>query len=86
SSYILKGGAEHDTRVIAFLKRHYLRMLKVAMANSRKTVVAAVVAFLGTLAIVPLLGSSFMPEMKEGSIVPAIDRVPNISLEESIKL
>ncbi|UXC39252.1 CusA/CzcA family heavy metal efflux RND transporter [Cupriavidus gilardii] len=86
SSYILKGGAEHDTRVIAFLKRHYLRLLKVAMANSRKTVVAAVVAFLGTLAIVPLLGSSFMPEMKEGSIVPAIDRVPNISLEESIKL
>ncbi|MCG5263115.1 efflux RND transporter permease subunit [Cupriavidus gilardii] len=86
SSYILKGGAEHDTRVIAFLKRHYLRMLKVAMSNSRKTVVAAVVAFLGTLAIVPLLGSSFMPEMKEGSIVPAIDRVPNISLEESIKL
>ncbi len=86
SSYILKGGAEHDTRVIAFLKRHYLRMLKVAMANSRKTVVAAVVAFFGTLAIVPLLGSSFMPEMKEGSIVPAIDRVPNISLEESIKL
>ncbi|MBO4122788.1 efflux RND transporter permease subunit [Cupriavidus gilardii] len=86
SSYILKGGAEHDTRVIAFLKRHYLRLLKVAMANSRKTVVAAVIAFFGTLAIVPLLGSSFMPEMKEGSIVPAIDRVPNISLEESIKL
>ncbi|MCA7082092.1 CusA/CzcA family heavy metal efflux RND transporter [Cupriavidus sp. DB3] len=86
SSYLLKGGAEHDTKVIAFLKRHYLRMLGWAMANSRKTVVAAVVAFLATLAIVPLLGSSFMPEMKEGSIVPAIDRVPNISLEESIKL
>lgn len=86
SSYLLKGGAEHDTKVIAFLKRHYLRMLGWAMANSRKTVVGAVVAFLATLAIVPLLGSSFMPEMKEGSIVPAIDRVPNISLEESIKL
>ncbi|TDF65359.1 efflux RND transporter permease subunit [Cupriavidus sp. L7L] len=86
SSYLLKGGAEHDTRVIAFMKRHYLRMLHWALGNSRKTVLSAVGAFVATLLIVPLLGTSFIPEMKEGSIVPAIDRVPNISLEESIKL
>ncbi len=86
SSYLLKGGAEHDTHVIAFMKRHYLRLLHWALGNSRKTVICAVAAFVATLAIVPLLGTSFIPEMKEGSIVPAIDRVPNISLEESIKL
>lgn len=86
SSYLLKGGAEHDTRVIAFMKRHYLRMLHWALANSKKTVFYAVGLFVATVAIVPLLGTSFIPEMKEGSIVPAIDRVPNISLEESIKL
>lgn len=86
SSYLLKGGAEHDTKLIAFMKRHYLRLLHWALGNSRKTVIGAVGAFVLTLAIVPLLGTSFIPEMKEGSIVPAIDRVPNISLEESIKL
>ncbi len=86
SSYLLKGGAEHDTHVIAFMKRHYLRLLHWALGNSRKTVICAVAAFVATVAIVPLLGTSFIPEMKEGSIVPAIDRVPNISLEESIKL
>ncbi|AGW94429.1 MULTISPECIES: efflux RND transporter permease subunit [Cupriavidus] len=86
SSYLLKGGAEHDTHVIAFMKRHYLRMLHWALGNSRKTIIGAVAAFVATLAIVPLLGTSFIPEMKEGSIVPAIDRVPNISLEESVKL
>src|SRR5262249_40561207 len=86
SSYLLKGGAEHDTKLIAFMKRHYLRLLHWALGNSRKTVIAAVGAFVLTLAIVPLLGTSFSREMKEGSIVPAIDRVPNISLEESIKL
>lgn len=86
SSYLLKGGAEHDTKVIAFMKRHYLRMLHWALANSKKTVLSAVGAFVATILIVPLLGTSFIPEMKEGSIVPAIDRVPNISLEESIKL
>ncbi len=86
SSYLLKGGAEHDTRVIAFMKRHYLRMLHWALLNSKKTVLGAVGMFVATVLIVPLLGTSFIPEMKEGSIVPALDRVPNISLEESIKL
>jgi heavy metal efflux system protein len=38
------------------------------------------------LALFPFVGSSFIPEMKEGSIVPGINRVPNISLEESSKM
>ena len=86
SSYLLKGGAEHDTRVIAFMKRHYLRMLHWSLLNSKKTVLSAVGLFVATILIVPMLGTSFIPEMKEGSIVPALDRVPNISLEESVKL
>ena len=86
SSYLLKGGAEHDTFLIAFMKRHYLRMLHWALLNSKKTVLGAVGLFVATVLIVPMLGTSFIPEMKEGSIVPALDRVPNISLEESIKL
>lgn len=86
SSYLLKGGVDHETKVIAVLKRGYLRMLHWSLTNSKKTVIGAVVAFFLTVAIVPMLGTSFIPEMKEGSIVPALDRVPNISLEESIKL
>jgi len=86
SSYLLKGGAEHDTRVIAFLKRHYLRMLDWVLRNAKKTVAMSVLAFAASVAMLPLLGTSFIPEMQEGSIVPAINRVPNISLEESIEL
>ncbi|GGC15854.1 cytochrome-c peroxidase [Oxalicibacterium flavum] len=86
SSYLLKGGAEHDTRVIAFMKRHYLRMLDWVLKNAKKTLVLAVGAFALSVALLPLLGTAFIPEMKEGSIVPGINRVPNISLEESIAL
>lgn len=86
SSYLLKGGAEHDTRLIAMLKRPYLRALDWTVSNAKKTVIAAVILFAGSLALLPMLGTSFIPEMKEGSIVPAINRVPNISLEESIEL
>ncbi len=84
-SFLLQGHqGEHDTRLIAFIKRYYLLSLDWAMANRVKVAGSAVAIFAATLALLPLLGTSFIPEMKEGSIVPGILRVPNISLEESI--
>ncbi|MDR0225618.1 MAG: CusA/CzcA family heavy metal efflux RND transporter [Burkholderiaceae bacterium] len=85
-SYFLKGGADHDTRLIAFLKRHYLRLLDGATARNRTTLALAVVLLLGSLSLFPLLGKSFMPTMKEGALTPQINRVPSISLDESIRM
>jgi len=85
-SYILRGGSDHDTRPIAFLKRHYLRLLGAALAAEKKTIVLAVALLLGSMSLFPFLGKSFIPTMKEGSIVPQIVRVPSISLEESLKV
>jgi len=86
SSYILRGGSDHDTRPIAFLKRHYLRLLHLALGAEKKTIVTAVALLLGSMALFPFLGKSFIPTMKEGSIVPQIVRVPSISLEESLQV
>ena len=85
-SYILRGGSDHDTRPIAFLKRHYLRLLHLALGAEKKTIVTAVALLLGSVALFPFLGKSFIPTMKEGSIVPQIVRVPSISLEESLQV
>lgn len=85
-SYILRGGSDHDTRPIAFLKRHYLRLLHLALGAEKKTIVTAVSLLLGSMALFPFLGKSFIPTMKEGSIVPQIVRVPSISLEESLQV
>jgi len=89
SSYLLKAPAhdgDHDTALIRAIKRPYLRMLDWAMANAKKTVAAAVVAFVAAIALVPFLGTAFIPEMREGTIVPGINRLPNISLDESIRM
>jgi len=86
SSYLLKGGAEHDTWVIARVKPLFRRMLDLALNNEKRTVVLAVGAFIGALALFPFLGTAFIPEMKEGSVVPGINRVANISLDESVKM
>jgi cobalt-zinc-cadmium resistance protein CzcA len=88
-TYLLEGhhgGGDHDTRLIALLKKPYLRLLDWSLHNRRKVAVGAAIMFSMTLALLPLLGTSFIPEMKEGSIVPGINRVPNISLDESLRM
>ena len=85
-SYILKGGADHETRVIAFLKAAYLKLLDRALDRQRRTLAVAVGLLLASLALFPFLGKSFMPTMKEGALTPQINRVPSISLDESIRL
>ncbi len=89
STYLLKPPAhdgDHDTKLIAAMKQRYLKMLHWALGNEKKTVTLSVGAFVLTIAVLPFLGTAFIPEMKEGSVVPGINRVPNISLEESIKM
>jgi cobalt-zinc-cadmium resistance protein CzcA len=85
-SYVLKGGSEDDTRLIRALKKPWLPMLQWAVANSRKTFLMAVAAFALSLGMLPFLGTAFIPEMKEGSLAPGVARVPNISLDESVRM
>lgn len=85
-AYMLKGGADHDTRIIALLKSGYRRLLNSALAREKVTIIISL-ALLGlSFSLFPLLGKSFIPTMQEGAITPVIIRVPSISLDEAIKL
>ena len=89
STYLLKPPAhdgDHDTRIIQVMKARYLKMLHWALANRKKTVAVSIATFALSITMLPFLGTAFIPEMKEGSVVPGINRVPNISLDESIKM
>lgn len=85
-SYFLKGGAEHDTRLVRLVKGPYLRLLDWALERPSTVVLGGVMLLVASIAAFPLLGTSFIPEMKEGAIVPGVNRVTNMSLEESIEL
>lgn len=86
SSYLLKGGSEEDTWLVRTLRRPYSRMLQWAIGHQLASVLIVGGLFVGSLALVPLLGTSFIPEMAEGTLSPNADRVPNISLAESLKM
>jgi cobalt-zinc-cadmium resistance protein CzcA len=49
-------------------------------------VASAVLLLLLSLALVPFLGTEFIPVMDEGSLSPQIIRLPSISLDESINI
>ena len=85
-SFFLTGGSGEDTKLIQKIKTPYVNVLKKVLVNQRKVVTVAVSFFAASIVTIPFLGTSFIPEMKEGSIVPGIDRVPNISIEESINM
>ena len=85
-SFFLTGGSGEDTKLIQKIKTPYISVLKKVLVNQKKVITIAVSFFVVSIMTVPFLGTSFIPEMKEGSIVPGIDRVPNISIEESINM
>jgi len=84
--YALQGGSEKDTKIVVVLKSLYLRLLYLALRNPKGTALVSVGSLLLAIGLYPLLGKSFIPIMKEGSVTPVIIRAPSISLEEAIKL
>ncbi len=86
SMFYLKGGNEKDTWLVRQLRKSYTPILNWALANRLKSIAAVVVLFVVSLALFPFLGTAFIPEMQEGTLSPNADRVPNISLDESIKM
>jgi cobalt-zinc-cadmium resistance protein CzcA len=86
SSYLLRGGSEDDTWLVRTLRRPYEGMLHWALGHRKSMVLGVILIFFGSLSLFPFLGTSFIPEMQEGTLSPNADRVPNISLDESLKM
>ena len=86
AALVLKPKEEKDTRLVAFLKRHYGTLLTWSLHRRRLVLVMAGVALLGSVALFPFLGKEFMPNLKEGAIMWRITSIPSASLDESIDI
>lgn len=65
------------------LKSGYDRVLDRVLYYRKVVLGGTVVLFLATLIIVPFLGSSFLPEFNEGTLVISAVTIPGTSLDES---
>jgi cobalt-zinc-cadmium resistance protein CzcA len=86
AALILKPKEERDTWLVAWIKRGYLPLLAWSLVNKKKVVIAAGALLVGSLALFPLLGKEFMPQLQEGSIMWRVTSIPSTSLEQSIEI
>ena len=86
AALILKPKEERDTMLVRWLKRAYLPTLAWSLAHKRTVMGGAVALLVGSLALFPLLGKEFMPQLQEGSIMWRVVSIPSTSLEQSIEI
>ncbi|MHB1670999.1 MAG: efflux RND transporter permease subunit [Acidiferrobacter sp.] len=79
-------GAERETGLVRFLKRHYLRLLERVLPWTRTIAVLALVAVLAAGASLAHLGRSFLPPFHEGNYILIMTTLPGTPWRESMRL
>ncbi len=77
---------ERDPFHIRWLKQLYLGALKPCVRHPTLVVTLALLALLGSLALIPRIGTEFLPPLEEGSVLATLARLPSISVEQSGEL
>ena len=77
---------DHDPFHIRWLKQGYLAALKPCVAHPWILILLALLALGGSLALVPRIGTEFLPSLDEGSVAVQTFRIPSISLPQSLAL
>lgn len=79
-------GAAPSNRLVRASKRLYRPLLAVVLRHRRLTVFVAGAAVVGSLALVPFLGTEFVPRLEEGSVAVQVSRQRSVSLDASLRI
>lgn len=86
-SYLLSQQAAmgnlRQSKVSMYLQSGYKSVLDTVLAHRKIVLAGALTLFLVTVAVIPFLGRSFLPEFNEGTLTISAVTVPGTSLEES---
>ena len=80
SSYLIRHVEHEDIRLARWLKASYRPLLDVAIRAKALVIIVTLVAFIGSIALIPYLGTEFIPTLEEGSILIGVTMAPSISL------
>ncbi len=84
ASMLLKQGAHEDPWLLRRAQGIYTPLLDRALVRPKIVYVTAGVLMLAAVGVYPLIGKTFMPTMDEGDILVQLEKLPSISLEESV--
>ncbi|MGH9837312.1 MAG: efflux RND transporter permease subunit [Blastocatellia bacterium] len=77
---------EKDPRLVAWLKRHYARLLDWTLRHPYQIIGAAAVMLLIAVSLFPLMGREFLPPFNEGVLNINASLPPGTSLQESNRI
>ena len=80
-----KGVAEHETWLLLKIRERYEPMLERSLARPKRTFAVAGGVFALSIVATPFLGAEFVPTLEEGAIAMHANRLPSVSLEESVR-
>ncbi|MBW6453717.1 MAG: CusA/CzcA family heavy metal efflux RND transporter, partial [Methyloprofundus sp.] len=86
ASYLLKMGAIEEPWLARKMHHLYMPILHWSIAHRKKVFVGAGMMLIVTVGVFMQIGSTFMPTMDEGDIVIQVEKLPSITLENSIAL
>jgi cobalt-zinc-cadmium resistance protein CzcA len=82
--FLLRKNIPHEENaVVRALKKPYLACLGWALSHPKIVITSALAGFIASLAMAPMLGTEFLPELNEGSIWVNANLPPGISVEQA---
>ncbi|CQR71803.1 Cation efflux system protein CusA [Sporomusa ovata DSM 2662] len=83
---LLKGKIkEKDTWIVAKLHQWYVPTLKSVLNHSKATIIIAVIVMMAGFSLLPLIGTTFMPALDEGTFLVMPTMLPSVSLTEALE-
>lgn len=87
ATYLFKSGIrERESLLLKPLNKLYRQGLQWAMRRTKTVVTGAVVLVIAALALLPQLGTEFVPELEEGTILLRVTLAPSSSLDTALEV
>ncbi len=86
ASYLLGAVSHKEPWLIHWLSRLYMPVLGIALKYSRMVMAAAILLLLMAAFLYTQVGKTFMPTLDEGDIIVQLEKLPSISLEQSLAI
>ncbi len=87
ATYMFKTGVvEKPSPVLVPIEKRYRALLELALKKKSAVVISSVALFIASLALLPFLGTEFVPELEEGTINVRVTLAPSSSLNTALEI
>lgn len=86
SSFALKQGAHHTPKLVLWLETRFDKLLARLLEHAKAVYVGSALALALAVFALGFVGKSFIPTLDEGDIIMQVEKLPSISLGESVAI